>query len=169
MEIETVIGDEEKPVAAVGDVSGDVADWDCFGFAIGGDVADADAMIGMEGGGDDADGGLDAMGADGDASEVMQGGDEADHAVAAHAEQADVVEKGDTGGAAGVGGFGEQGSDDDFVTARLANEGAAIAGQLFRGEAAEHDAGGLTAGVGVDDGDACHGAGMMAFDERSLI
>jgi hypothetical protein len=151
---EAVVGYQEKPVATIGDVSGEAAGLDGFGFAVGGDVADADAAVGVKGGGDDADGGFDAVVSGGDAAEVAEGDDEADHAVAAHAEEADVVEENDAGGAGGVFGFHEKSADDDFVAAGFAEDGAAVGFEGVRGDAIKDDAGGLAAGVGVDDGDA---------------
>lgn len=155
-QVETVIGDEEEPVATPGDVASDVACTDGFGFPEGRDIADADAVIGMQVGGDDADGGFDAVFASGDAIDMFEGDDEADHAMAAHAQEADVVEEDDTGDAGWVLRFHQQGSDDDFMAPRFANDGAAIGFELVGRNAAQDDAGGFAAGVGVDDGDADH-------------
>ena len=83
----------------------------------------------MQRGRDDADGCFDSMFACSDATEMLQGSDDADHAVAAHAEQADVVEKDDTSRARSVCGLHEQGSDDDFVAAWFAYDGTAVCGE----------------------------------------
>ncbi len=125
-----------------------------LGFAIGEDIADADAVIGMQSGGDDADGGFDAVFASGDAIEVFEGNDEADHAVAAHAQEADVVEENDSGGAGWVLRLHQQGADDDFMAPGFADDCAAVGFELVGRKAAQDDAGGFAAGVGVDDGDA---------------
>ena len=65
-ELLAVIFGEEEPVAAPGDVAGDGAvafdvDFDIRGVAVAGDVLDGDLVGVVEGGGDDADGGFDAV------------------------------------------------------------------------------------------------------------
>ena len=158
-ESEAVIGYQEKPVSAIGDVSSDAASLNVFGFAVGCDVLNADAAIGMECGGDAADEGFHTMRPGADSAEVGEGDDEADHAMAAHAEAADVVEKDDSGGTGGVCGLHEQCADDDFMAAWFADDGATVGFEVFGGDAAEYDTGGFAAGVGVDDGNAEHGEG----------
>ena len=166
-EVESVISNEEEPVAAPSDIPGDATCSHVFGFAIRGHIADAHAVVVMQGGGDDADGGFDALLTGGDSAKVLQGGDDADHAVSTHAEQADVVEKEDARFAGAVFGFNQQGTDDDVMTTRFTDEGAVQGWQFFCRDATEHDSCGLTSGVGVDDGDASH-AGRVARAVRMI-
>jgi hypothetical protein len=56
---------------------------------------------------------------------VGEGDDEADGAVATHAEVADVIEEDDAGGAGGVDGCAEQGADEDVGAAGLVDDGGA--------------------------------------------
>ena len=62
-----------------------------------------------------------------DAAEVRERDDDADGAVAAHAEVADVVEEDDAGGAGRIGRLAEQRADDDVGAARLVDDGGAEA------------------------------------------
>ncbi len=59
------------------------------------------------------------------AAEMGERRDEADGAVAAHAEVSDVVEEDHAGGAARIDGLAEQGADDEIGTARLVDHGGA--------------------------------------------
>ena len=96
---------------------------------------------------------------------MAESGHEADGAVAAHAEVADVVEEDDRGGAGGVGGGKEEGADDDIGAAGFVDDGGAEgvvviaegletvgegAGAQIR-SAGDDDACGFAGGVGVDD------------------
>ena len=168
-----VIGDEEEPVAAPGDIAVDAADAgdverDGGGAAIAGDVADGGAAIGVEARFDGAAVGVDAADAGADAAQVGEGDHEADGAVAAHVEEADVIEEDHAGLAGGVVRLAEQGADDGVVAARLIDDGGADVIEVRRGTgrgvpgraaaeigaAGNDDAGGLAAGVGIDDADA---------------
>jgi len=82
---QAVAAGEEKPVPAPGDVADDLAvsvdhDADAGGGAVAGDVLDGDAAVVVEAGGDDADGGVDAVFARLDAAEVGEGDDQPDRA-----------------------------------------------------------------------------------------
>ena len=54
---------------------------------------------------------------------MAKGRGQADHAVAAHAEHADVVEKDDAGGASRIDGGDEQSADQDIRAARFVDDG----------------------------------------------
>ena len=94
-EIETLIGDEEEPIPAPGDIAGDTTRVHAFRFPIRRHIADTHATIFVQGSRHDPHGCLHAMLASRDAPQMLQGGDEADHAMAAHAEEANVVEEDD--------------------------------------------------------------------------
>src|SRR5581483_7530909 len=170
-----VLLDEEEAVPAPGNVAGDAAkaghfDADRFLLAPARHVGHRHSPIACEGRAHDADRRVDAMLAGLDAPEVRERDHQADRAVAAHADRADVVEVDDAGGAAGLRGLDQQRADDDIRAARLVDARGAEAVELAReaiaplGEApaAEvrqpvHDyARRLTAGVGIDDLDAPH-------------
>ena len=79
----------------------------------------------MQRGGDDADGRFDAMVTRLDPAQVRQRDDQADGAVPAHAEIADVVEKDDPGDAGRVFRFEQQRADHHVRTARFIHDGRA--------------------------------------------
>ena len=119
---------EKKPVAAPRNVAGHRADAghvNRHGFlgAPAGDVRHGNFAARMQCGGDDADRGLDAVFARLDSAHVRQRDDEADGAMAAHAETADVVEENHTGHTRGVFRLDEQRPDHDVRTARLVDDG----------------------------------------------
>ena len=58
----------------------------------------------------------------GDAAHVLERFDQADRAVAAHAEVADVVEKDHSGSGSRIDRFAEQRADDRVVAARFADD-----------------------------------------------
>ena len=104
------------------------------------------------------------------AAEVRERDDEADGAVAAHLQHADVVEENDAGDAGLVRGRTEQRADQHVRAARFVHDGGAetvvLRGEHFEllrdaaaaevGPAADDDARGFAAGVGVNDLDALH-------------
>ena len=101
-----------------------------------------------------------------DFAEMSERCDEADRSVAAHSEVTDIVEKNDACGARRIFGFNEHRSDDDVGPSRFVHDSRSelveLAPKEFAsgsdrttakiGSAAHHDAGGLAASVGVDDG-----------------
>src|SRR5205823_6325721 len=97
-----VLTDEEEPVAAPGHVADDLADSiDCdgdrCGVAIARHVLDGNAVAAGPVERDDADGGLEAVRAGLNAAEVGERDRNADGAMPAHAEIANVIEVDDTG------------------------------------------------------------------------
>ena len=112
--------------------------------------------------------GVDAAHARADAAQVGQRHHQPDGAVAAHAEEADVVEEDHAGLARGVVRLAEQRAHDGVVAARLVDDGRAdvvevvaeaVEALLDRaaaeiGAARDDDARGLAAGVGIDYVDA---------------
>ncbi len=125
-----VSGDQEEPVAAPGDVAADPADAGHFDadlatVAVGRHVAHADRAVLVEGRLDLADRRLDAVHAGTDPPEVCQRGDQADGAVAAHAEVATVVEEDHSGTGFGIDRCAEQGADQYVAAARLEDAGGA--------------------------------------------
>src|SRR5437868_14962773 len=91
-----VLLDEEKAIAAPGDVAGDAAearhfDGDILLLAPARDVGDGYLPVGGERGTHHADRRIDAMLARLDAAEVRERDHQADRAVAAHADGADAV------------------------------------------------------------------------------
>jgi len=167
-----VVLDEIEPVSSPGDIACDCAiagdvDWDGGGGAVAGDVLYRDGAGGVEGGADDADCRFDAVGSGPDSAQMREGDDQSDGAVTAHAEVTDVIEEDDAGDAGGVDGFAEDGSDDDVGAARLVNDGGAegivealeavhAVGEWALAEvraSGQDEAGGLSAGVGVQDRD----------------
>lgn len=172
-----VVGADVEPVAAVGDVAvdglaGGKGDGDVFGVAVGADIVEGDVTGGGAGGGDEPGGGFEGDWGGSVVAEVLEGFDDADGSVAAHAEGADVVEEGDGVLGFGVGGGEEEGSDEDVAATGLGEEatkegevGGAPGGEEF-GEGGgavgefvgriEDEAGGFSAGVGVEEGDPFH-------------
>ena len=84
------------------------------------------APSGDKRGRDHADGGLDPMVARLDASQISQRDHQADGAVPAHAEVADIVEEDDARGASWVGRFAQQRAHRHVGTARLVDHRRAI-------------------------------------------
>ena len=166
-EREPVVRGKKKPVAAPGDIARDCTGLYLAGFAVGRHIAEADPPFPMQPSGDHADGGLDAMLSRADKAEVMKGGDETDQAVAAHAEQPDIVEENHARCAGRVLRRDKQRPDDDLMATRFAKKGAPMGFEVLCGDAFEHHAGGLTAGVGVDDGDAKHGGASCSCEVHS--
>ena len=79
----------------------------------------------VQGGGDGADRRFDAVLAGSDAPQIGQRCDQADGAVAAHAEVADVVEEDDARRAGRVDRRAQQRAHDDLAAARLQHSGGA--------------------------------------------
>ncbi len=75
---------------------------------------DGDSGVVVEVCGDEANGCFDVVFAGSDSIEVVKGLDEADHAVSAHVEVADVVEEDDACGVLWVPGFAEECADHDL-------------------------------------------------------
>src|SRR2546426_2121610 len=117
--------DEEEPVAAPGDITADDTEpryLDRHGLvpAVRRHVLDRDALVVVQGAGDRADDGIDAVHAGRDAAEVAQGFDHADRAVAAHADVADIVEVDHRRHRTRLLGRAEPGADQHAAAARLA-------------------------------------------------
>ena len=147
-----MIRDKVKPVPSPGDVTGDFPGSDSTSLAIGDDVAHADAAIIVQGSSNYADRCLDTVHAGCDASEMLQGGEDADHAVTAHPEETGVVEKGGASDAFLILRFLEESPDDDLVATRFAENGAPIELEIDSTHPPGNDTGGLASGVGVDHG-----------------
>src|SRR5207249_2350918 len=93
--------------------------------AVAGHVLDGNGVAPGVVEGDDADGRVEAVRAGGDAAEVGQRDGDADGAVAAHADGADVVEEDDAGDAGRLGRLAQQGADEHGGAARLVDHGGA--------------------------------------------
>ncbi|MCY1442721.1 hypothetical protein D9M71_591020 [compost metagenome] len=171
-----VFGDQEEPVAAPGDVAVHHAmaghvHRHLLAVAVRRHVADGDGAVFMQGGTDLADRGVDLVHARCDQAQVLQRGDQADGAVAAHVQVAGVVEEDHAAGGVRRHRLAVEGAHQYVVAARFQQAGTApvvmplaqgvallghgAAGQL--GKALHHQASGFAAGVGVDD--------MYAFHE----
>lgn len=106
-----------------------------------------------------------------DAAYVFESYGEADGAVSAHIEIADVIEEDDAGGTVGFEGFAEKCADDGVITAGFVDDGGAemveVAAEALEafvegavaevGEAFDDETGGFAAGVGINNSDAVHG------------
>ncbi len=137
----------------------------------------------MEGRLDLADRRLDAVHAGTDPPEVCQRGDQADGAVAAHAEVATVVEEDHSGTGFGIDRCAEQGADQYVAAARFEDAGGApgvvaLAEQAPAlghvalaeiGKAVDDQAGGLAAGMRIDDADALHGGPRLCRGMRHRV
>ncbi len=161
---------EEEPVAAPRDVA--------VQYAVAGhrhrhlarvaprrDVGQRHPTVGVQLGAHRADRRVDRVHAGAQPSQMCEGGDDADRAVAAHAEVADVVEEDHAAGAAGVLGWREQRAHEHVIAARLVDErtaprvafGAKARPPLGHraasevGAAADHQARRLAAGVRIDE------------------
>src|SRR6185503_14205678 len=182
-----VVLDEEKQVAAPRNIAGDAAEarhLDAHAFLPppARHVLDRDLPVSIEKCGHDANRRVDAVLARLDASHVRERDHQADGAVAAHADHADVVEVDDAGGAGLVCRLDEQRTDDHVRAARLVDARRAVAVELPRealaplGQAAaaevrhavDHHAGGLAAGMRVDDADLLHYCGSTPSSLASL-
>ena len=167
------VGDEEEHVAAVGDVARDAAerrdvDLHVALDAPAGDVVERHEAVVGEHDRHDADRRLDEVLAGTDATEPVQRLDQPDHPVPAHPEHEGAVEEDHAGHAALVDGRGQQGADHRLVAPRLVDDrrrqtavppgrrrrcAPASVAPVQCGEAVEHDTGGFSAGVRVDDRD----------------
>ncbi|MCY1532882.1 hypothetical protein D9M68_681780 [compost metagenome] len=172
-----VVGDEEEPVAAPGDIAGDAAEpghvqAHVLAVAVGRHVAHAHRTVVVQGGFHRAHRGFDAVHARLDASQVRQRGHQPDGAVAAHAEVAAVVEKDDSGTGLRVHRLAEQGAHEHVAATGFEHGGGApvveplgeqspALGHVALAEVREpldHQAGRLAAGVRVNDADCLHGS-----------
>jgi hypothetical protein len=123
---ESVIFDEEKPVAAPRNVADDAAVYGhvynyAGGQAIAGDVLDGDLPVVMQSGSHYADGGFYAVPSRLYFAQPGEGNDKADGAVAAHPQAAAVVKKNDPGGTILVNGVAQQSTHYRFGSARLSD------------------------------------------------
>jgi hypothetical protein len=100
-----------------------------------------------------ADGGFDGDSARLKLAKVRESGDEADGAVATHADEADVVEEDDAELVGGVGWFAEKCADDGVVAARFVDDGGAeaVVGLAEDSEAVAHGAAAEIGGAGNDE------------------
>ncbi|MNP02541.1 hypothetical protein D3C76_943960 [compost metagenome] len=171
-----MFGHEEKPVAAPGDVAthqamaGHVHQY-LPAVAVGRHVADGYGAVFMQGGADLADRGVDLVHARCDQAQVLQRGDQADGAVAAHVQVAGVVEEDHPAGGVGRDRRAVQRAYQYIVAAWFQQAGAApVIVQLAQlvallghaaavqlREAFDHQAGWFAAGVRVDDVNVFHG------------
>src|SRR5258708_22356948 len=92
---------------------------------VAGNVRDGDAAVLVQLGADEADRRIEEVRSRADAAEVRESNDQADGPKPAHAEVPDVVEEDDTGRAARVSGWAEEGADHDIGAARLVDAGGA--------------------------------------------
>jgi hypothetical protein len=164
--------DEEEPVAAPRDVADHPADAGDVerhvrAVPVGRDVGDLHRVRVEERGDHRSDRRVHAVGAERDAAQVVQGHEQTDRAVAAHAEAADVVEEEDAGRRVRVVGRQQERTDHRRMAAGFAHhrvapigacgvEPCAPLGERARAQvgAAGHDQpGGFAAGVAVDDTD----------------
>ena len=122
-----VVGHQEEPVPAPGDVTGHGAvsrhlDRHALAVAVARHVPHGHPAVGVERRGDGADRRLDAVGARADAAHVGERDDQPDGAVAAHPERADVVEEDDARGAGRVVRLAQQRADEHVRPARLVDD-----------------------------------------------
>src|SRR5262245_8679262 len=176
-----VVLGEKEPVAAPRDVPGNAAQTghlDRRGLlaAPARHVLHRDSPIRAQRGGDDAHRRVQAMLARLDASQVRERHHEADGAVAAHADHANVVEEDDARSAALLERRHEKRADDHVGAARLVDASGAVTVELARQalaarsqaaaaevrEPVDHDARGLAAGMRVDDAQFLHLLGLDA-------
>lgn len=127
----SVLRDEEKPIAAPGDVAGDFAQagnvhGEILFRAPAWNVGDRDFAVRMQRGGDDTHRGFNPVLAGFDPSEMRERDNEANRPVPAHAEVADVVEEDDAASAGLVLGLDQQRTDDDLRAARFVDDGGAV-------------------------------------------
>nr|GEU28650.1 HTH-type transcriptional regulator PtxR, putative [Tanacetum cinerariifolium] len=171
-DVETMVGSEKEPVAAVSHiarhraVAGHLHRHRVLGTARG-HVGDGDAAVVVQLRFHHAHGRIDAVQSRRDASHECERGHQADGAVAAHAQVADVVKKDDAGHAVRRMRFAQQGAHQHIGAARLAHHRRAEVVVILpeahdplgqRAVAQVRAAGrdqprGFAARVGVDDGD----------------
>ncbi|MFT5130465.1 MAG: UDP-glucose 4-epimerase, partial [Rhodothermales bacterium] len=130
LQLESVVVYQEEPVAAPGDVAMHVAesghiDRHSCSAAIAAHVTDGHASVWKECSGNIANGCFELMFAGADASEMGQCGDDADGAMSAHAEIADVVEKDDARCGLRTARRAEQGADQHIAAAWLEDDSRA--------------------------------------------
>jgi len=150
-------------------VSGGIDSSTCL--AIAGHVGHGHFAIFVQRGGDDADGGFNFVIAGFDFPQMRQRDDQADGAMAAHAEAADVIEENHAGGAGFVRRLDQQRADHHIRAARFVDHRGAET-VVLRAECLQliGDASGakgrpagndhpsrLAAGMRINDGDASHG------------
>ncbi len=160
---------QEEPITTPGYVSRDDADFrhidrnlPCLAKA--GDVGHRDRAVGVQPGRDNADGRFDAVFARLDAIQMGERGHQADHAVPAHAQVADVIEEDHAGRARSVARLAKQSANEHVGAAWLIDdrrtktvvlllEGAQPFGQRARPQfrpAVHHKARWLAAGMRID-------------------
>ena len=161
-----VVADQEEPVAAPGNIALHAAmpgyvNGDLLAVAVGGHIAHSDLAIWMQGGGDRADRGVDLVFAGLDQAQVMQGGDQTDGAVPAHAQITGIVEEDHAAGGICRHRLAVQRADQYIVATGLQQagpaplvmlvaQGIALLGNGAPGQvrkAFEHQAGGFAAGM----------------------
>src|SRR2546430_1658768 len=117
-----MIADKKKPVAAIRDIPDDGAiavhiDRDVLCVTITRNICDRDRAVTVELGVDGARGRFYLVSTRSDAADIFERFDQADRAVAAHAEITDVVEKDDARDRRCGNGFAKNGTDDSVVPA----------------------------------------------------
>jgi len=170
---------EIKPVAAPGNVAGDSAmaldfDGDIFSVAISRDVAHRDKSAAMRLRTNVSDRRFDSDAARLELTEVGEGGDQADGAVAAHADKSNVVKEDNAELVGRVRRLTEECADDGVITARFIDDGGAKLVVMFAkdgkafahgtgaevGCAGKHEPGRFTAGMRIDYLNAHEGIGL---------
>jgi len=141
-----------------------------------------DRTVGVQLGRHRPDGGIDFQTAGFDATEMREGDDQPDGAVAAPAEQADVVEKNDAKIAVLTVRGNEQCADDRVGAAGLVDDRGAVGIEVVAeahgpfleraapeiGAAVEYEPRGLTASVGIERADGFHGKAGRLYRVRGM-
>ena len=96
-------GDQEEPVPSPSDIAGHRAvagdiELDAGGVTVAGNVGDGDATVGVQHRPDFPYRGFDAVGAGLNSAQMGEGCDQANGAVAAHSQVADIIKEDDAGG-----------------------------------------------------------------------
>src|SRR5579862_5047595 len=177
-----MVANEEEPVASPGDVTSHLAITRNFNFHIGGEaiarnIIHSDFAARVQDGANGSDWCLDAVLAGLDAIQKGEGRDEANGAVTAHAEIADIVKEDDASCAGGIDRVAKQRANDYVGTARFVDDGrtktivlAAKALQALGkragaeiGATAYNEARGFASSVGVDDMNFAGGMGHHSY------
>ena len=97
-----------------------------MGFPVARDIVEGHPSVGMEDGGDDAYRSLEAVHPWGNPAQVMEAREDPDGSVTTHSEETHVVEEEDATEGVGLGGWHQEGADEDIGASGFIDDGRAV-------------------------------------------
>lgn len=136
-----------------------------MGFPVARDIVEGHPSVGMEDCGDDAYRSLEAVDPRGNPAQMVEAREDSDGAVTTHSEESHVVEEEDATEGVGLGGWHQEGADEDIGASGFIDDGRAVVIEVFlelgkplgtgtrhqRGATGKDQTGGFTSRVGIND------------------